>query len=197
VNSGRYAASKEQEENSLRTNLEAAREISRQIRLRDLGGIIVIDFIDMLDERNKKKVYDEMKKEFKRDRSKHTILPLTDFCIMQITRQRQRQSIIHSFTEPCPVCGGSGMIQSKTTILSHIERWLRRYRAEGKDFRLVLRVNPSMAEYITTGFFSRKWQMRLNSLKWVTVEGDKTLQIDDFRFISVKQDKDITPEFLN
>ncbi len=197
VNSGRYAASREQEENSLRTNLEAAREIARQIRLRDLGGIIVIDFIDMLDDRNKKKVYDEMKKEFKRDRSKHTILPLTDFCLMQITRQRQRQSIIHSFTEPCPVCGGSGMIQSKTTILSYIERWLRRYRAEGKEFRLLLRVNPSMAEYITNGFFNRKWQMRLNSLKWIMVEGDKSLPIDEFRFISIKQDKDITPEFIN
>ncbi|MBP6673218.1 MAG: Rne/Rng family ribonuclease [Bacteroidetes bacterium] len=197
VNSGRYAASKEQEENSLKTNLEAAREVSRQIRLRDLGGIIVIDFIDMLDDRNKKKVYDEMKKEFKRDRSKHTILPLTDFCLMQITRQRQRQSIIHSFTEPCPVCGGTGMIQSKTTILSHIERWLRRYRSEGKELRLHLRVNPSMAEYITNGFFNRLWQMRLNSLKWITIEEDKTLQIDDFRFVSVKQDKDITPEFLN
>jgi ribonuclease G len=197
VNSGRYAASKEQEENSLKTNLEAAREVARQIRLRDLGGIIVIDFIDMLDDRNKKKVYDEMKKEFKRDRSKHTILPLTDFCLMQITRQRQRQSIIHSFTEPCPVCGGTGMIQSKTTILSHIERWLRRYRSEGKELHLHLRVNPSMAEYITVGFFNRLWQMRLNSLKWITIEEDKTLQIDDFRFVSVKQDKDITPEFLN
>jgi len=198
VNSGRYAASKEQEENSLRTNLEAAREISRQIRLRDLGGIIVIDFIDMLDDRNKKKVYDEMKKEFKRDRSKHTILPLTDFCLMQITRQRARQSVIHSFMEPCPVCGGSGMIQSKTTIMSNIERWLRRYRSEGGgEFRLHLRVNPSMAEFINEGFFNRKWQMRVNFLKWITIEDDKTLQIDDFRFISIKQDKDITPEFVN
>ncbi len=198
VNSGRYAASKEQEENSFRTNLEAAREISRQIRLRDLGGIIVIDFIDMLDERNKKKVYDEMKKEFKRDRSKHTILPLTDFCLMQITRQRARQSVIHSFTEPCPVCGGTGMIQSKTTIMSHIERWLRRYRSEGGgEFRLHLRINPSMAEFINEGFFNRKWQMRVNFLKWITIEEDKSLQIDDFHFVSIKQDKDITPEFAN
>lgn len=197
VNSGRYAASKEQEENSLRTNLEAAREICRQIRLRDLGGIIVIDFIDMLDDRNKKKVYDEVKKEFKRDRSKHTILPLTDFCLMQITRQRQRQSIIHSFTEPCPVCGGTGTIQSKTTILSHIERWLRRYRAEGNEFRIHLRVHPGMAEYITIGFFSRLWQLRINSMKWVTIEADKSLPIDEFRFVSVNQDKDITADFLN
>lgn len=197
VNSGRYAASKEQEENSLRTNLEAAREICRQIRLRDLGGIIVIDFIDMLDDRNKKKVYDEVKKEFKRDRSKHTILPLTDFCLMQITRQRQRQSIIHSFTEPCPVCGGTGTIQSKTTILSHIERWLRRYRAEGNEFRIHLRVHPGMAEYITIGFFSRLWQLRINSMKWVSIEADKSLPIDEFRFVSVNQDKDITADFLN
>ena len=198
VNSGRYAANKEQEENSLRTNLEAAREICRQIRLRDLGGIIVIDFIDMLDERNKKKVYDEVRKEFKRDRAKHTILPLTDFCLMQITRQRARQSIIHSFTEPCPTCGGSGMIQSKTTIMSNIERWLRRFRTESSERRLKLRVSPSMKEYIVNGrIFSRKTMLVFRFRTFLTVEEDKSLPIDEFQFISFKQDKDITPEYLN
>lgn len=198
VNSGRYAANKEQEENSLRTNLEAAREICRQIRLRDLGGIIVIDFIDMLDERNKKKVYDEVKKEFKRDRAKHTILPLTDFCLMQITRQRQRQSVIHSFTEPCPTCGGSGMIQSKTTILSNIERWLRRFRTESREWRLRLRVSPSMKEFLLNGrIFNRKNRLIVKFRTWLNVEEDKSLPIDEFQFISVKQDKDITTEFMN
>lgn len=198
VNSGRYAANKEQEENSLRTNLEAAREICRQIRLRDLGGIIVIDFIDMLDERNKKKVYDEVKKEFKRDRAKHTILPLTDFCLMQITRQRQRQSVIHSFTEPCPTCGGSGMIQSKTTILSNIERWLRRFRTESHEWRLRLRVSPSMKEFLLNGrIFNRKNRLIVKFRTWLNVEEDKSLPIDEFQFISVKQDKDITTEFMN
>lgn len=198
VNSGRYAASKEQEENSLRTNLEAAREICRQIRLRDLGGIIVIDFIDMLDDRNKKKVYDEMKKEFKRDRAKHTILPLTDFCLMQITRQRQRQSIIHSFTEPCPTCGGSGNIQSKTTIMSNIERWLKRFSAESGEWRLRLRLSPSMAEYLTDGrMFNRRNRLAFRFRTMLSLEPDKSLPIDEFQFVSVKQDKDITSEFSN
>ena len=198
VNSGRYAAKQEQEQNSLRTNLEAAREICRQIRLRDLGGIIVIDFIDIQDEKNKKKVYDEVKKEFKRDRSKHTILPLTEFCLMQITRQRARQSVIHSFTEPCPTCGGSGMIQSKTTILGKIERWLRRFRSESHERRLRLRVSPSMMEYIENGkIFSRRNRLIFKFKTLLSVEQDKSLPIDEFQFISVKQDKDITPEYLN
>ncbi len=198
VNSGRYAAKQDQELNSLRTNLEAAREICRQIRLRDLGGIIVIDFIDILDEKNKKKVYDEVKKEFKRDRSKHTILPLTEFCLMQITRQRARQSVIHSFTEPCPTCGGSGMIQSKTTILGNIERWLRRFRSESGERRLRLRVSQSMGEYIMNGrIFSRRNQLVWRFKTLLTVEPDKSLPVDEFQFISVKQDKDITSEYLN
>jgi len=198
VNSGRYAANKEQEENSLRTNLEAAREICRQIRLRDLGGIIVIDFIDMLDERNKKKVYDEVRKEFKRDRAKHTILPLTEFCLMQITRQRARQSVIHSFKEPCPTCGGSGMVQSKTTIMGNVERWLRRFRSESNERRLRLRVSPSMREYIVNGrIFSRKNLLMLRFRTILNVEEDKSLPIDEFQFISFKQDKDITTDYLN
>ena len=198
VNSGRYAAKQEQEQNSLRINLEASREIARQIRLRDLGGIIVVDFIDMEDDKNKKKVYDEMKKEFKRDRAKHTILPLTDFCLMQITRQRIRQSIIHSFTEPCPTCGGSGMIQSKTTIMSSIERWIRRFRSESKELRLRLRVHPSMAQFINDGrFFSNKMKLMLRFFVLISIEEDKSLQIDDFRCISVKHDKDITPDYIN
>ena len=118
VNSGRYAAKKEQELNSLRTDLEASREITRQLRLRDIGGIIVIDFIDLEDEKNKKKVYDEVKKELKRDRAKTTALPMTEFGLMQITRQRIRQNVQMSFSDACPTCGGTGMVQSKTTTLN-------------------------------------------------------------------------------
>ncbi|HLP17565.1 MAG TPA: Rne/Rng family ribonuclease [Bacteroidota bacterium] len=198
VNSGRYAAKQEQELNSLRTNLEAAREICRQIRLRDLGGIIVIDFIDVEEDKNRKKIFDEMKKEFRRDRAKATILPLTDFCLMQITRQRIRQSIIHSFTEACPVCGGSGMVQSKTTIMSNMERWLRRFRTESNEFRLVLRAHPSMLEYLRDGgILSRLTTMMIRFRVLITAEEDRTLMIDELHFISRKQDKDITQEFIN
>ncbi len=197
VNSGRYAAKQEQELNSLKTNLEAAREICRQIRLRDLGGIIVIDFIDIEDEKNKKKVYDEMKKEFKKDRAKATILPLTDFCLMQITRQRIRQSIIHSFTEPCPTCGGSGLIQSKTTIVSKIERWVRRFRSESRELRLTLRVHPSIAEFLEDGTISRRRTMMFRFFVFINIETDKSFAIDEFHFISRKQNNDITKDYLN
>ncbi|MGE5314012.1 MAG: Rne/Rng family ribonuclease [Acidobacteriota bacterium] len=198
VNSGRYAAKQEQELNSLRTNMEAAREICRQIRLRDLGGIIVIDFIDVEEDKNRKKIYDEMKKEFRRDRAKATILPLTDFCLMQITRQRIRQSIIHSFTEPCPVCGGSGMVQSKTTIMSNMERWLRRFRSESHERRLVLRAHPSMLEYLRDGgIFSRLTVLMFRFRVFIQAEEDRSLMIDELHFISRKQDKDITQDFIN
>jgi ribonuclease G len=195
VNSGRYAAKQDQELNSLKTDLEAAREICRQLRLRDLGGIIVIDFIDIAEEKNKKKVYDELRKEFRKDRAKVTVLPLTEFCLVQITRQRIRQSIIHSFTEPCPVCGGSGLIQSKTTIVSQIERWIRRFKSESKEFRLILRVHPSIAQHLMEGTISRLTKIKLRFFVQIKLEEDKALAIDEFRFISRRQDKDITAEF--
>jgi len=195
VNSGRYAAKKEQELNSLRTNLEAAREIVRQIRLRDLGGIIVVDFIDLEDERNKKKVYDELRREFRKDRAKVTVLPMTEFGLVQITRQRIRQSVLHAFSEPCPTCAGSGLVPSKSTILSQIERWIRRFKSESKEFRLILRVHPSIAAYLTEGKLSRLRKMMLKFLVLIKLEEDPSLGVDDFRFVSRRQNKDITDQF--
>ncbi|RCK71917.1 MAG: Cytoplasmic axial filament protein CafA and Ribonuclease G [Ignavibacteriae bacterium] len=192
VNSGRYAAKKEQEMNSLRTNLEAAREIARQLRLRDIGGIIVVDFIDMEDEKNKKKVYDELKKEFKKDRAKVTVLPLTEFSIAQITRQRIRQSILHSFSEPCPVCGGGGLVLSKASVVNHIERWIRRFKADSKEYRLRLFVHPSLVSYLKEGTISKLTRLMMKFRLIIKLMEDPSLGIDEFRFYSVKQNKDIT-----
>jgi ribonuclease G len=195
VNSGRYAARREQELNSLKTNLEAARETARQLRLRDIGGIIVVDFIDMQDERNKKKVYDEMKKEFRKDRAKSSILPLTDFGIMQITRQRIRQSIMHSLSEQCPVCGGTGLLVSKTTIIKQIERWLERFRAENRERKLLLTVNPTLAEMLTSGLMSPLRNIQLKYLMRIQLQTDETLTGDEFRFHSPKQRRDVTSDY--
>ena len=195
VNSGRYAAKKEQELNSLRTDLEASREITRQLRLRDIGGIIVIDFIDLDDEKNKKKVYDEVKKELKRDRAKTTVLPLTEFGLMQITRQRIRQNVQMSFSDACPTCGGTGMVQSKTTTLNQIERWIKRFKSESREFRLQLKVNPNTAEYLTQGTISRLTKIMFKFFVKVKVVPDQTMAMDEFRFISVKQNKDITEQY--
>ncbi|HTY36441.1 MAG TPA: Rne/Rng family ribonuclease [Bacteroidota bacterium] len=195
VNSGRYAAKREQELNSLRTDLEAAREISRQLRLRDIGGIIVIDFIDLDDEKNKKKVYDEVKKELKRDRAKATVLPLTEFGLMQITRQRIRQNVQMSFSDACPTCGGTGLVQSKTTTLNQIERWIRRFKSESREFRLQLHVNPNTASYLTQGTISRLTRIMFKFFVKVKVVPDQALAMDDFKFISIRQNKDITEQY--
>ena len=195
VNSGRYAPKKEQEQNSLRTDLEAAREITRQLRLRDLGGIIVCDFIDLDDEKNKKKVYEELKKEFRKDRAKVTVLPMTEFGLVQITRQRVRQNILHSFTEPCPTCGGSGLVQSKTTTLNQIDRWLRRFKTETHEKRLTLRVNPNLAASLREGTISRLKRIMVKYFVLIKLEVDGSIPIGDFRFISRAQNKDVTDQF--
>ncbi len=195
VNSGRYAAKKEQEQNSLRTDLEAAREICRQLRLRDIGGIIVCDFIDLEDERNKKKVYEELKKEFRKDRAKVTVLPMTEFGLVQITRQRIRQNILHSFTEPCPACGGTGLVRSKTTTLNQLERWIRRFKAERRESKLTLRVHPELATLLRSGTISRLRRIMVKYLVWIKLEADPSMPLGEFRFISRKENRDITEQF--
>jgi len=195
VNSGRYAAKREQEQNSLRTDLEAAREVCRQLRLRDMGGIIVCDFIDLDDERNKRKVYEELKKEFRKDRAKVTVLPMTEFGLVQITRQRIRQSILHSFTEPCPACAGTGLVQSKTTTLNQIERWVRRFKTETRESKIILKVDPQLADVLRAGTISRLRKIMLKYLVWIHLEADPGVPIGEFRCISKKQGKDITDLF--
>jgi ribonuclease G len=195
VNSGRYAAKREQEQNSLRTDLEAAREICRQLRLRDIGGIIVCDFIDLDDEKNKRKVFDELKKEFRRDRAKVTVLPMTEFGIVQITRQRIRQNIVHSFTEPCPACGGTGLVRSKTSTLNGLERWVSRFRAETKEKRLIIRVHPELAHLLQQGAISRARRIMLKYLLWIKVEADPSVPQGEFRCFSLKQNKDVTGQY--
>ncbi|HMK38730.1 MAG TPA: Rne/Rng family ribonuclease [Bacteroidota bacterium] len=195
VNSGRYAAKKEQEQNSLRTDLEAAREICRQLRLRDIGGIIVCDFIDLDDERNKRKVYEELKKEFRKDRAKVTVLPMTEFGLVQITRQRIRQAILHSFSEPCPACGGTGLVQSRTTTLNQIERWIRRFKSESRESRIILKVNPQLADALRVGTFSRLRRLMIKYVILIRLEPDPAVHLGEFRCISTKQGKDITDQF--
>jgi ribonuclease G len=195
VNSGRYAAKKEQELNSLRTDLEAAREITRQLRLRDIGGIIVCDFIDLDDDRNKKKVFEELKKEFRRDRAKITVLPMTEFGLVQITRQRIRQNILHSFTEPCPACGGTGLVQSRTTTMNQLERWVQRYKNETRKSRMIVRVHPEIGVQLTEGFMSRLRKIMLKNFVMISLEADSSIPFGEFRVLTPGDRKDITDQY--
>jgi len=187
VNSGRYYAQTVQELNSLKTNLEAAREIARQLRLRDIGGMVVVDFIDLKDDVNRKKIYDELKKEFKKDRAKSAILPMTGFGLVQITRQRVRQSLFHTVKSPCPFCGGSGVVTTKSNVISRIEKWIRNYSDSTGERRFELRVNPSVYNYMTEGFINTTWKFRLKFLSWITVIPDPTLMPDEVKVYSTKQ----------
>jgi len=148
VNSGRFIGKKEHEENSLKINLEAAREVARQLRLRDLSGLIVIDFIDMRYEKNQKKVYYELRKELKKDRAKVAVSPISDFGLLEMTRQRIRLSLIDSMSEDCPTCHGSGRIISRETLITRIDHWLRRYKSKHRDLRLKILLHPDVANYI-------------------------------------------------
>jgi len=197
VNSGRYAAKREQEENSLKTNLEAAREIVRQLRLRDIGGIIVVDFIDMIDPKNSKKVYDAMKTELRNDRAKSNILPLSDFGIMQITRERIRPSLMQRMGDQCPACGGTGVVQARFTTINQIERWLRKYALQQKvPFQqLDLHVSPTVLEPMRNSDMKTELKWFLQHLVFVMIKPDESLRSDDFRFYSRRSGTDITAEY--
>ncbi|HMS35184.1 MAG TPA: Rne/Rng family ribonuclease [Ignavibacteria bacterium] len=195
VNSGKYAKHRDQEVNSLNTNLESAKEIVRQIRLRDIGGIIVIDFIDLYDEKNRKRLYEEVKKEFKNDRAKATILPVSEFGIVEITRQRIRQNIIHTISDTCPMCKGTGHVQSKATFMNRMERWIRRYKGGNNGMSISLKVNPYIKNYLTEGFISTLTRMRVRNMLFIKLDDDENLALDEFRVFSKKLNKDITEEF--
>ncbi|MCB0729415.1 MAG: Rne/Rng family ribonuclease [Ignavibacteriae bacterium] len=180
VNSGRYAAKKEQELNSLKTDLEASREIVRQLRLRDIGGLIVIDFIDLEEDKNKKKIYDELRKEFKKDRAKIAILPMTDFGIVQITRQRVRQNIVQSINEVCPYCAGTGLMTKRSTVIHDIDEWFKRYKSEGKYRSLVLSVHPSLSNDLKIGLLSTLRKLQFKYLLKIKLEDNDNINPQEF-----------------
>lgn len=196
VNSGRYAAKKAQEDNSLKTNLEAAREIAKQLRLRDMGGIIVVDFIDLKEDANRKKVYDELKKEFRKDRAKTNILPMSDFGLVQITRQRIRPSVVNSVSRVCPMCGGSGEMVSHNTILSDLEGWLNKFRHTTKFWSVDLHLNPYMKGMLTKGLFSQQFRWMIKYRLRLNLVEDAQISMNDYRFTLSGSDVDITESIM-
>lgn len=195
VNSGRYAAKKDQELNSLKTDLEAAREIVRQLRLRDIGGLIVVDFIDLEDDKNRKKVYDELKKEFKKDRAKIALLPMTEFGLMQITRERIRENIMQSMHDPCPYCNGTGLVTKKSNMMHEIEEWLKRFKQEKKVVPLTLVVHPSLIDTLRKGKISFVTKMRFKYIFRLKVEVDEKIGFQKFQFVETRTGQDVTDYF--
>jgi ribonuclease G len=196
VNSGRYAKSKEQEQNSLKTDLEAAREIARQLKLRDIGGIIVVDFIDLEEEKNRKKIYDELKKEFRKDRSKVSVLPMSEFGLIQITRQRVRQNIMQAMKDVCPVCMGAGFLTKESHLTYDIESWLKKFRRNSREIGLIIKCHPFLAEKLKAGKLGSLLKFQLKYFVRLHIEEDETVPQGRFKFISKKTETDLTDKFL-
>ena len=164
VNSGNRTRNNasSQEENALEVNLGAADELARQLRLRDMGGIIVVDFIDMDKAEHRQALYERMNENMSRDRAKHNILPLSKFGLMQITRQRVRPATNMEVEESCPVCNGKGKIRPSILFTDTLESKIETLVKTTGTKRIKLHLHPYVASYIKQGFISiyRRWQMK-------------------------------------
>ncbi len=190
VNSGNKSdAESNQEATALKVNTEAAKEIARQLRLRDMGGIIVIDFIDMRQSDNKKVIFQVMKEEMKADRAKHTILPLSKFGLMQITRQRVRPELNITTKENCPTCGGSGKISASILVADNIERNIEHLLGKQNEKGLIVTLHPYLHAYFTKGWMSKKRKWFFKYMKPVKLIEDTSLAITEYHFM--KKDGEI------
>lgn len=161
VNSGSKSLAEDREENVFRFNMLAADEIAHQLRLRDIGGIIIVDFIDMESKEHQQQLYDHMCELMSHDRAKHNVLPLTKFGLMQITRQRVRMAVEVDVTEVCPTCGGKGKIQASVLFTDSVEEDLRSHAEKGETQGKTLELHPYVYAYVTRGCLhsiKRRWR---------------------------------------
>jgi ribonuclease G len=188
VNTGRYVGKKTAgrlEDTILKTNLEAVKEIVRQIRLRDLGGIIVLDFIDMEEKKNRLKVFQVVEQELRKDRSPSKALQVSDFGLVIITRKRVKQSLERVLTEPCPYCAGSAVIKSRSTICYEILAEVKKISADLDGQSLVLRVNPDIASALKDEERAVFKELKQSIGREIAVKPDVQLHHEQFDLMAV------------
>jgi ribonuclease G len=192
VNSGNRAKSDNtQEQNALDVNLEAAVEVARQLKVRDMGGIIVVDFIDMHGAENRKLLFDKLKDEMKSDRAKHNILPPSKFGLIQITRQRLRPEVNIEVVETCPSCGGTGQVQPSILFVDQIDNTLRFIIKEQNQKNITLNIHPYVEAFIKKGglFRSHQWKWYFEHKQWIKVQGMASQGILEFKFFNKDMDE--------
>jgi ribonuclease G len=189
VNSGHKIVSNDVDQTIFGVNLEAAEEIARQIRLRDIGGLIVIDFIDMKNPEHKRQLSKAMEDFMKKDRSQHTILPLSKFGLMQITRERARPEVTINTAELCPSCNGTGQVNATILLTDDIERDLESIMQSRPKAPIFLRVHPYLEAFLKKGFPSRRmrWLMRYN--KWIRIIPYADFPLTEYRFYEGNDDE--------
>jgi ribonuclease G len=196
VNTGRYTGKKDPEKTILKTNLEAAREVARQLRLRDVGGIIVCDFIDMESSENRNKVLQELRQYLARDRARTKAFAVSDLGLIEMTRQRVRPSLLQSMTQACPTCSGTGRVFLPETVVRRLERSLKRAAVEGKDPRMTVRLHPEVALYLLEqepGFLRNLAKQTGIDLE---IRDDPMMRLDEFKLMSQPAGRDVTEAYF-
>jgi ribonuclease G len=195
VNSGRYTGKKDPEKTIFKTNFEAAREVARQARLRDLGGIIVCDFIDMETKANRDKVVQELRSHLSRDRARTKAYAVSELGLIEMTRQRVRQSHLQNMTEACPTCSGTGRVFTAETIARRVERSVRKAGLEGKKDPLVIRIHPDVAMYVLEN--EKDLLKKLEKAAGFTLEirDDPLLRPDEFKLVVKSAGRDVTQQY--
>jgi ribonuclease G len=195
VNSGRFTGKKDPEKTILKINLEAAREVARQLRLRDVGGIIVCDFIDMETKGNRDRVLQELRSHLGRDRARTRAFAVSDLGLIEMTRQRVRQSHLQSMTEACPTCHGTGRVFTPQTIIRRIERAVRRMGVEGKRESLLVKLHPEVAIHVLEE--EKDFLKKLEKLAGFSLElrDDPMLRPDEFKLVVKGAGRDVTQQY--
>lgn len=198
VNTGRFTGKKKKdpEHTILKTNLDAAREIAKQLRLRDIGGIVVCDFIDMESQKNRDRVLHELRSHLGRDRARTKAFEVSELGLVEMTRQRVRPSLFQALTETCTHCGGAGRVYSPATVVRQVERSLNRAAAVGKEKRIVVRLHPEVALQILeqeSDFLpsiARRTKMKVELLD------DPLMRQDEFRLLAGPAGTDVTDRYV-
>ncbi|MEO8194608.1 MAG: Rne/Rng family ribonuclease [Gemmatimonadales bacterium] len=195
VNSGRYTGKKDPEKTVLRTNMEAAAEIARQLRLRDVGGIIVCDFIDMETKSSRDKVLQELRSHLGRDRARTKAFAVSDLGLIEMTRQRVRQSHYQSMTEACPTCAGTGRVFTPETIVRRMERSVRRMVVEGRRDNLLVKLHPDVAMYVLEQERELVQGLQKAAAFSLELRDDPLLKPDEFKLVVKGQGRDVTQQY--
>ncbi len=195
INSGRYTGKKDPEKTILRTNLEAAREVARQIRLRDIGGIIVCDFIDMESRQNRDRVLQELRTHLGRDRARTKAFQVSELGLVEMTRQRARQSHLQSMTEACPTCQGTGRVFTAETVVRRVERSVKRMGVEGRTDPLVIKLHPDVAMYVLEQEHDLLKKLENAVGFGLELRDDPLLKPDEFKLVVKSAGRDVTDQY--
>jgi ribonuclease G len=195
VNTGRYTGKKDPEKTIFRTNLEAAREIARQLRLRDIGGIIVCDFIDMETRSNRDKVLQELRQHLGRDRARTKAHAVSELGLVEMTRQRVRPSLWHSMTADCPTCTGTGRVFRPEVVARRLERSLKRVGYEHRERQLAIRLHPEVALYLLEEEPKLVQGLGRQTGVEFEVRDDPMMRLDEFRLMSRPAGRDVTEHY--